>query len=104
MKVKVQIQKGQGWYKDRVGDTIPVCFSKKTNSNGMPCFVAKTWNWYWNRDVIDLIDPFHCIVVDETGSDFEDGLELGKVLGAEEKRKEFIAEGFITDDEEEEEE
>lgn len=101
--MKVKVTHGQGWYKDRVGDEIEVMASLAKNSDGKPCFVAKTWNWYWNRDVTDLILVVDADIIDSTGSDFEDGIQLGKVLGAEEKRKEFIAEGFIIDDEEEEE-
>lgn len=98
--MKVKITTPNDWYSNREGDEIKVAATLVSNSEGILCYLAKDWNWYWDREVKSLIHPKDCYLTDTTGSDFEDGLELGIALGKEEKYKEFVGEGILQDEEE----
>lgn len=98
--MKVKIITPNGWYSDRVGDEIKVESTPVADDLGEECYLAKDWNWYWNRDVKSLIRLEDCDITDTTGSPFEDGLELGIALGKEQKHQELVGEGILQDEEE----
>jgi hypothetical protein len=97
--MKVRILKStdpKSWYADRVGKEIEVNFSP-VEIDSIRHVVAKTWNYYWDRENLEMI-PFSDIeITEDSGSDFQDGYDLGVVVGMQKKEKELIDEGILED-------
>lgn len=81
------------------GEVVEVANIIVTGDYGQESYILKDWNWNWRRDKLTYI-PINAVaeILDDSGSDFRDGYELGLLHGANNKEEELISEGVLEED------
>lgn len=81
------------------GDEYDVANTAVHDQYGQKAYIVKDWNWNWKRDELTYI-PISAIseIIEDSGSDFRDGYELGLLHGASKKEEALIKEGIIEED------
>lgn len=96
MKIRITSAPKGSWYESLVGVEVEIEYTDLTW--GGTDYTLKDWNWYWRREDIRKVSVLDAEITDHSGSDFEDGLQMGMAYGRLEKVKELIGEGILDED------
>lgn len=96
MKIRIVSAPKGSWYETLVGRELEIEYTDETW--GGTDYTLKDWNWYWKRENLITVSVLDAEIIDHSGSDFEDGLQMGMAYGRLEKVKELIAEGILDED------
>lgn len=94
MKVKVLSAPAGAWYEYLVGKEIGIAFCDPEADQ----YLAKTWNYFWKRDQLQYIPREDCEIIDDSGSELEDGYEIGVAHGKVLEERRLIKEGVLEPD------